>query len=172
MTNVINLFGAPCSGKSTLALALAAKLKVKGLKTEYVEEYAKGQTYEENFCTLTNQIKVLGEQHHLMFRVKDKIDWIVTDSPFVMGMTYVDEPNKPLEDLMWFEFHKYQNHNFFLPLMFDYQSHGRKQTEYEAGLKEVEIKTMLLDNNIEITTINQYDLDDRVNAVLKQLGLL
>ena len=40
-TIVINLIGGPCSGKSTVAAELFARLKKMGIKTELVSEYIK-----------------------------------------------------------------------------------------------------------------------------------
>jgi nicotinamide riboside kinase len=168
-TKVINIYGAPCSGKSTLAMRLAADMKVKGFKVEYVEEYAKGQTYENNFCNLSDQILIFGEQQHLQYRVRDKVDWIVTDSPFPMGITYLKNPYKELENLIWKEYDNYENYNFYLPPIFEYQSHGRRQNQEEAYAKGIEIQKLLDDNNINYTIITEHKLKKRVRAILNKI---
>ena len=46
-TLVINLIGGPCSGKSTIAAELFARLKKMGIKTELVSEYIKDEVPAE-----------------------------------------------------------------------------------------------------------------------------
>ena len=45
---VVNLIGGPCSGKSTIAAELFARLKKMGIRCELVTEYIKERIYEEN----------------------------------------------------------------------------------------------------------------------------
>lgn len=63
MTTVINLFGGPGAGKSTLAALLFHHLKIRGLSCEMALEYAKDKVWEESYSTLHNQIYVFGKQH-------------------------------------------------------------------------------------------------------------
>ena len=52
-TLVVNLYGAPGSGKSTGAAYLFSRLKMNGVDCEYVPEFAKSAVWEEN-----NQSKI------------------------------------------------------------------------------------------------------------------
>ena len=48
---VINFFGAPGSGKSTIAAGLFFEMKMKQMNVELVTEFAKELCYSErNFC--------------------------------------------------------------------------------------------------------------------------
>lgn len=51
---VVNLFGQPGAGKSTLAAYTFAKLKMMNVNCELVTEFAKDKTWEKNFTVLSN----------------------------------------------------------------------------------------------------------------------
>lgn len=68
-TIIINLFGGPGTGKSTLMAQLYAKLKILGYETEMAPEFAKEKVWEESYKTLEDQIYVFAKQLH-----KIKID--------------------------------------------------------------------------------------------------
>ena len=47
-TLVVNLFAGPGAGKSTGAAYIFSMLKMAGIDTEYVNEYAKDKVWEDN----------------------------------------------------------------------------------------------------------------------------
>lgn len=49
---IVNLFGAPGAGKSTLAAYVFAKLKMAGVNAELVTEFAKDKTWENNIVEI------------------------------------------------------------------------------------------------------------------------
>ena len=61
-TQIINLFGASGSGKSTTAMGLTYFLRLGGHKVEYVNEYAKDLVYEESTHKLKHQLYVFAKQ--------------------------------------------------------------------------------------------------------------
>lgn len=59
MTKVINFFGSAGAGKSTQALGLAYNLKMRGLKVEYIPEYAKELVFSNcSHILLSEQLHV------------------------------------------------------------------------------------------------------------------
>lgn len=153
MTN-INLFGGPGTGKSTTAGGLFYKMKTKGFRVEYIQEYAKELTFGEDQVKLSDQILLLGEQHHRMFRLKDQVDYVIHDSPFIMGMAYASDtliPLKEYEKLIVALYHRYNHINIFLKRNVEkhgYQEYGRNQTLAEAQQKDEEIKAWLKKYNL------------------------
>lgn len=153
MAKVINLFGGPGCGKSTLAALLFAELKMLGFNCEMALEYAKDKVWEESYHTLDNQIYVFGKQHHRMFRLKENVDIIITDSPLVNSILYDSTNNSMLRELVLFEFNKYQNYNFLIERPNIYDTNGRMQSEEEAKKLDSQVEELLLKNNIQFGKI-------------------
>lgn len=156
----INLFGGPGTGKSTTAAGLFYEMKTDDNRVEYIQEYAKELTFGKDYTRLSDQLLILGEQHHRMFRLKDQLDYLIHDSPFVMGLTYLQDdehlPKDIYAELITTMFKSYDNINIFLQRNVDehgYQEYGRSQTLDEAIQKDVEIKKMLVDNDIPFIEI-------------------
>jgi len=148
----INIFGAPGSGKSTMRSRLFYELKKNGYKVEEVVEYAKELVYGEDNVKLNDQTLVLSRQHHPHQVLDKKVDYIVTDSPFIMGMLYLKEEcdfNSEIKNLAKAMHNSYNTLNIFLTRDHEYQTFGRYQTEKESDRKGEEIKTFMIDNNID-----------------------
>ena len=130
-------------------------MKQKDYKAEYIQEYAKELTFGKDYTKLSDQLLILGEQHHRMYRLKDQVDFLIHDSPFVMGLTYLQDdehlPKKTYKKLIVKMFKSYNNINIFLQRNTKehmYQEYGRSQSLEEAIQKDKEIKQMLDDNKI------------------------
>ncbi len=174
-TIIINLFSGPSVGKSTTAAGIFHRLKVNAINCEYVPEYAKDVTWQENFNTLKNQLYVFAKQHNRMFHLKDKVDVIVTDSPAIMGLVYCDftKVSPSLETLVVDEFHRDDicNMNFFLRRVHKYSTKGRKQNEAEAKELDAKIFALLDKHNVQYGTIdgNEEAVDYIVAEVLERI---
>ena len=153
MTKVINLFGGPGCGKSTLAALLFAEMKMLGFHCEMALEYAKDKVWEESYHTLDNQIYVFGKQHHRMFRLQDHVDVIITDSPLINSILYDSTNNSMLRELVLFEFNKYQNYNFLIERPNIYDINGRMQNKEEAIKLDYKVEELLLTNNVHFDKI-------------------
>jgi adenylate kinase family enzyme len=139
---VVNLFGGPGCGKSTMAARIFSDLKMAGVNCELVTEYAKRKTWEESFKTLQNQIYVFGKQQFSMWVCSKHVDVIVTDSPLLLSCIYGND--SVLNNLVLQEFNKYQNINIFVKRASTYVEVGRNHTEEEALEKDAEIKSLLI----------------------------
>lgn len=153
---IVNLFGGPGSGKSTTAAGVYYNMKMLHLDVQLVLEYAAELTYEEHFNALNDQTEILGEQHKRIRRLEGKVDCVVTDSPFLMGIVYGRENTVPqpksFEMYVADLFKKYDNVNFYLERgNGPYRQVGRYHTEEEAFLKDKQIHGLLeeLDINFD-----------------------
>lgn len=173
----INLFGGPGTGKSSSAAGLFHKMKNLEYKVEYITEYAKELVYGNDFTKLSDQLLVLGKQRHRMFRLENGVDFLIHDSPFIMGLSYVYNdihiPRKEYEDLVVKMFNSYNNVNIFLERDIEvhrYQEYGRTQTIEEAIQKDRDIKQLLMDNNIDFTIIkiSNNTVDDIFKTIQKE----
>ena len=155
---VVNLFGGPGSGKSTTAAGVFFNMKMLHIEVELVLEYARELTFEENFYRLSDQTDILGEQHKRIRRLEGKVDCVVTDSPFLMGITYGHDSNKPppvtFEPYVVDLFGQYDNLNFYLERgNGPYRKVGRYHTEEQAFEKDEQIKGILSKHSIPHTVV-------------------
>jgi len=158
--NVINFFGGPGVGKSTTAAALFTLLKLhKGIQCELVTEFAKDLVWEERFHTFENQFYLFAKQQHRVWRVADKVDFTITDSPVLLSNVYGEHynrycANESFYDYVLMEFNRYNNINFYIERKKKYVENGRNESEQEAQIIADKIKACLDENNIEYISIN------------------
>jgi len=156
---VLNLFGGPSSGKSTNGKLVSGILSAMGLKTELVEEYAKGLVHAQHTNMFEQQELILAEQNKKQkILEKHNYDLVITDSPLLLINIYKDEYNLPkypleFEEFIKWRFNTYDNINIFLERELEYDENGRVQTEDEANRIEKKIKKYLDDNNYPYITI-------------------
>jgi replication-associated recombination protein RarA len=155
----INLYGGPGTGKSTTAAGLFYKMKTNGFKVELVSEFAKELTFSDDMTRLKDQLLILAEQHHRMFRLQGKVEYVVHDSPINMGQVYLNDATIPAKEFEIFNnalFNRYNNFNIFLQRNVEehgYQEYGRSQDLQSAIELDNLIKEMLVQNNIEFHTV-------------------
>jgi hypothetical protein len=88
MTSVINLFGGPGIGKSTLAALLYGHLKSKGISVELVQETAKKWAYMNRIPGEYDPLFFLGKQSSSESLLYGKVDYVITDSPVLLAGIY------------------------------------------------------------------------------------
>ena len=156
-TIVVNIMGGPSAGKSTAAAGVFYDLKRKFVNVELVTEYAKDKVWQETTNILSNQIYVFGKQHNRIFHLKNKVDVIVTDSPFIMGLVYADYDivSPSFEQLVVDEFIREDviNLNYVIKRVRRYVPEGRLQDEAGAKKKDEEILDLLKTHDINYTIL-------------------
>ena len=130
---VINLFAGPGAGKSTTAAGLFHLMKLEGMSVELVTEYAKEMTWEKRNNILTDQLYILAKQHRRVRRLRGEVEFVVTDSPFLLCIHYRNgDYTETLDRLVLELWNQYENINFFLERTKAYVPVGRSQSEDEA----------------------------------------
>ena len=171
-TLVINLIGGPCSGKSTVAAELFARLKKMGIKTELVSEYIKDRIYEENKTMPNNQIAIFGMEHYNISNKLGKVEVIVHDGSFINNILYKKEDNQEFDNLIVSEYHKFNNLDFFIKRgNIEFEDYGRIHN-YEQSL-ELDEKIKQLYNNCGANFIeveSRDAVDKIIPIVLKKLN--
>lgn len=153
---VVNLAGAPGSGKSTGAAKIFSELKMLGINCELVGEVAKDITWEHNMTALSCQEYVFGKQSYRLARCRNDVDVIVTDSPLPLAIIYTQNTaiKKPLTDLVMAVFNSYDNINFFINRTKPYNPKGRNQTAEESDAISLQIKDLYETLGIPCITID------------------
>ena len=90
---VINLWGGPGAGKSTVAAEVFVKLRQRTeANVELTNEFATELCFEQAKENLKDQVYLLGNQWHRLWRLsKTGVDVAVCDSPIGMGSAYHKE---------------------------------------------------------------------------------
>lgn len=172
MTLVVNLYGGPGTGKSTLAAQLFANLKLAAYECELVTEYAKKLVWQGATEILNDQIYVFGKQQHMLSVLNDQVDVIITDSPILMSIIYgknfgTECQRDALDELTIRTHATYDNLDIFLRRTKPYVGSGRLQTFEEAKIIDAEILSLLNSNLHEFE-----DIPATSGAALRLLGFV
>jgi nicotinamide riboside kinase len=175
MPNVINIFGGPGVGKTTLASEIFVILKKMGFECANIGEYAKDKTREKNLIALSNQIYIFAKQQYRMYLVAKEADYLICDSPLLLSAIYGKVKKKdPFYKLILQEFNKYDNLNIFINRSdnIEYNPVGRNQSYEEALKVDAKVKKFLDKENIKYITYNIDDeFDDQLyEKILKNYG--
>jgi len=140
---VINFIGQAGAGKSSHAASLFAHMKVQGYNVELISEYAKAMVWRESTGMLNNQVYILAKQYEQQERLRDKVDYIITDSPLLLNYYYNRGKVKSLEPLVYELWDSFDNIMFYVERTKPYVALGRYQTENEADLDGIAIRRMI-----------------------------
>lgn len=149
-TLVVNLFGGPGAGKSTLAHRLCADLAMKGRLVEYAPEYAKELIWEDRQELLsgavTARVCIVAEQIGRLNSLRGKVEVAVTDSPILLALSYTDRDDRDYgsfaESLA--EYHRScRRLNVFVNRSPVYDPRGRRHTLDESIALDADIRSVL-----------------------------
>lgn len=171
---VVNLIGAPGAGKSTGAAYIFSRLKMAGINAEYISEFAKDKIWGEDFLSLQCQEYVFGKQSMRLFRVKDKVDVVITDSPLILSIVYNKSEilGQSFNQTVLNVFNSYDNIVYFVNRIKPYNPIGRNQTQEESDQIAKDIQNFLNQNNILFQSIDgrKENYDVIVSDVLRRIG--
>lgn len=150
---VVNLWGAPGSGKSTTAAGLFFLMKVNKFKVEMITEYAKDLVWDRNDSALRNQMAVFAEQFRRQERMEShNLDFIITDSPLPLSIIYQPEAYlKTFEATVMETFHSHNNLNYFLHRTQSFEKFGRLHNEQESTRLSDVIQRLMNQHGISYT---------------------
>lgn len=178
MTTVINLYGGPGTGKSTSAAFLYYLLKETGTNAELVREYVKDWAWEDRKINTYDQLYLMGKQIRRESLLYGKVDYIVTDSPVLLGV-YYSQINSPPDVhtgvyhsvLGYYAQAKKDDHchvHVLLRRSKPYNRAGRWQTEHEARDIDLKIADLLqrLDMQYIECDTDEKSLRDLLNGIV------
>ena len=171
-TLVINSIGGPCSGKSTIAAELFARLKKMGVHCELVSEYIKDRIYEENQTMPKNQIAIFGMEHYNISNKLGKVDVIVHDGSFINNIIYKTEENKYFDDLIISEYKRFWNLDFFIKRgNIEFETYGRIHNLKQSKELDKTIKETYDSYELSYIEVESRDAVDKIiPIVLKEIN--
>lgn len=170
---VLNIFGGPSVGKSTVAHGLMYHLKIRNQKVEIAMEYAKDLVYDKLYHILKyDQHSIFLEQNKRVERFNDgTVDYVVTDCSMFVGLTYTDDEYHyvypKFEDEVVSKFKSYNNYNVFLKRTVPYVPEGRVQKDIETARKVDE--KMLASLNKHSIEYKEYDPSEPDGQIFKNI---
>ena len=171
-TLVINLIGGPCSGKSTIAAELFARLKKMGIKCELCTEFIKERIYDEHKFILTNQIYLFANALNQILNKLNKVDVIIHDGSLLLNICYDKDNNKQLHELVLAEYKKFNNLDFFLNRTnIKFENYGRIHNEDESNKIDLIIKNLYQKYNLDFIELDSKDcLDKIIKYILEKIN--
>jgi hypothetical protein len=172
MTIVINLLGGSGLGKSTTAALIFGELKLLEQSAELVQEYAKEWAWAGKKITPDDQEHITDEQWNREARLYGKVDFIVTDSPLVLGAVYqgyysgVDPIFEKIDNrIKLAEKEGIVYMNFLLARNKKFNPKGRFETAEQAKEVDGYLKEYLTKKQIPFHSITSNDRE-RVNEII------
>lgn len=170
MTTVIQLFGGPSAGKSTIAAELFVLMKKSSRfgSVELVQEYAKELVWQERFDELKIQKNVTNGQIQKIMPLVGKVDYLITDSPLLLGIVYSpEEEMREIQNLVFSNTDRFSKTiNIFIERGDgEYETAGRIHNEDEAKEVDQLIKFALEGYRIPYHTIGRDGVADILNII-------
>ena len=146
---LINLYGAPGVGKSSVAAGLFFLMKSHHLSVEHISEYAKYLIHSHRDWQLRDeQLYLLAKQHHKQLILRGRYDYAVTDSPLLLTAFYAPKTyHGHFEPLVNELDGQFEHINIFMTRsMADgapYQNEGRVHDRRASAALELEMRDFL-----------------------------
>ena len=180
MSKVINLFGGPGVGKSSIAPGLIHKLKKKHISCDAPYEFPKVLAWDNNKEAIKDQLYVLANQHRGIAKSYGKVDYIVVDSPIILSMVYKDYYNNPTEYPSCLYLEEFDNlilkmHNYYdnvnIVLVRSKDGEHNEKERYHNLNESIELDTTI------VGTLNKYNInfievpvdENTIDVILKHI---
>jgi tRNA uridine 5-carbamoylmethylation protein Kti12 len=159
---LVNICGAPGSGKTTFEAWLYYRLKLLGYNAEQISEVSKELIYDGSEHLIQNSLYVLGLKYHRLMRLIGKVDVAITDSPIILSKLYnkISVANNEFVSLV--EALAINTTHFFQIYIFINRTHkysksARLQSEEESDAIAKRYRNLLIDANIDFIEIDATD---------------
>ena len=156
MSKLINLFGGPGIGKSSIAAGITYKLKKKHISCNNPYEFPKRLAWDKNIPAISDQLYVFANQHRGIAECYGKVDYIVIDSPILFSTIYHRYYTKGYPA----EFYKQPFHDFVIDLHNQYDSVNILLERTIEGSHNEKERYQDLEESVAIDTLCKQVLDD------------
>lgn len=148
---VINLYGAPGSGKSTTMLGLTYQMKMMKYNVENTPEFFKEMIYEESKVEkFGGQLLVLAEQNKRLARLIGKAEYAVSDCPLPLIAYYTpDDYVKGFKEVVKNLHESYENYNIFIERNHHFEVEKRIHDENQSLEIQSKLPSFLKDMGVD-----------------------
>ena len=167
-TTVINLYGSPCSGKSTIASGLFYKMKLAGFNVELASEWIKGKVYEEAPYPFTDQLYTFANQNKIIRQMVGKVDYVICDSPLLQTCIYQTREPKIYNQMAYEYYSLYRNIDVVLKRNHEFRQEGRIHTEAQSVVIDEKIKEFLQELSVDYTMVSSSNALDVVYKMVNE----
>jgi hypothetical protein len=177
-SKIINLFGGPGIGKSSIAAGITYELKKTHITVDNPYEFPKLLAWDNNMEAIKDQFYVVANQHRHIAKSFGKVDYIVVDSPILLSHVYntyytSDYPsNRYGESFLKFmlDLHNsYDNINILLSRSDGNHNNDERYQNLEQSLEiDYICKSVLDKNELQYHTIKVDD--NSVKEIIKLLN--
>jgi ABC-type amino acid transport substrate-binding protein len=178
MSTVINLYGGSGLGKSTTAALVFGEMKLMGLHCELVREFVKEWAWAGRQIKPGDQTEIYQNQLARERLYYGKLDYIVTDSPLVLGPIYqkyytgTDSiAQEVFDNIIRAEQEGVSYMNFLLKRNKPFDPRGRYESEEQAKEVDFFVEKYLKDKSVPFHTITSDDkrrVDDIITIVTRK----
>lgn len=145
---VVNLFGGPGCGKSTVAAKIFAELKTRGVEAACPEEHAKMAIWSGRPWLLDEQLILAGKTWETLVNLRHRVDIIVADSPILLCSAYAGQREpEPFHALMRDLHSRVPRVNLLVTRNLDeeYDTSNRREDRDAAIAVDEKVRLMLAD---------------------------
>lgn len=143
MTKIINIYGSPSAGKSTLAAGLFYRMKLAGKKVELATEWIKEKVYEETPYPFVDELYTFAKQNKKLNQLVGKVDYAICDSPLFLPVVYATKEPPIFKQMAYEYYKKYENMNFLLHRTHEFKEEGRVHNEEQSIIVDGKLKELL-----------------------------
>ena len=180
MSKIINIFGGPGIGKSSIAAGITYKLKKNHISCDQPYEFPKLLAWDDNHSAIQDQLYVLANQHRGIVKSYGKVDYIVLDSPILLSLTYrnyykgTEYPSslygESFDKMVLDTFNQYDNINIVLDRADGVHNNDERYQNLEESKElDIVIENTLIKNNIPFYKIKVDD--DTVDNIIKLVNI-
>ena len=156
-------------------------MKKRGLEVELVNEYVKKWAWTGRKVGALDQVYIFGKQAKSEHDLYGKVEYIITDSPLLLSPIYEkyysSDGESIVEPSVLAHIEKAGDNgvrhiNYLIPRTKPFNPKGRFETEETA--KEIDrlVEKYLLELDIPFIQLTSVESDDKIQEILKDLGVI